>query len=65
MSINNTPVDVLQDQKWETVPWKKLQVGDIVKVIRFMMELLLKFLASDLHALYSVFNAFFDVGFGY
>ncbi|KAI0516379.1 hypothetical protein KFK09_009052 [Dendrobium nobile] len=32
MSINNTPVDVLQDQKWETVPWKKLQVGDIVKV---------------------------------
>lgn len=32
MSINNNPVDVLQDQKWESIPWKKLQVGDIVRV---------------------------------
>ncbi|KAL2344245.1 hypothetical protein Fmac_005530 [Flemingia macrophylla] len=32
MSINNNTVDVLQDQKWESIPWKKLQVGDIVKV---------------------------------
>ncbi|KHN13465.1 Phospholipid-transporting ATPase 3 [Glycine soja] len=32
MSINNNTIDVLQDQKWESVPWKKLQVGDIVKV---------------------------------
>ncbi|XP_057482184.1 phospholipid-transporting ATPase 3-like isoform X1 [Actinidia eriantha] len=31
-TINNTSVDVLQDQKWETVSWKNLQVGDIVKV---------------------------------
>lgn len=32
MSINNTPVDVLQGRNWESIPWKKLQVGDIVKV---------------------------------
>ncbi|XP_039006314.1 phospholipid-transporting ATPase 3-like isoform X2 [Hibiscus syriacus] len=32
MAINNSPVDVLQDQRWESIPWKKLQVGDIVKV---------------------------------
>ncbi|KAK8477308.1 hypothetical protein V6N13_090353 [Hibiscus sabdariffa] len=32
MTINNTPVDVLQDQRWESIPWKKLQVGDIIKV---------------------------------
>jgi phospholipid-transporting ATPase len=32
MSINNKKVDVLQDQKWESMPWKKLQVGDIIKV---------------------------------
>lgn len=32
MSINNTLIDVLQDQKWERLPWKKLQVGDIVRV---------------------------------
>ncbi|XWS68900.1 hypothetical protein CRYUN_Cryun04dG0133400 [Craigia yunnanensis] len=32
MAINNTLVDVLQDQRWESIPWKKLQVGDIVKV---------------------------------
>ncbi|RZB99426.1 phospholipid-transporting ATPase 3-like [Glycine soja] len=32
MSINNNTIDVLHDQKWESVPWKKLQVGDIVKV---------------------------------
>ncbi|KAI4383555.1 hypothetical protein MLD38_009381 [Melastoma candidum] len=32
MAINNTPVDVLQGQRWEILPWKRLQVGDIVKV---------------------------------
>ncbi|RVW91416.1 Phospholipid-transporting ATPase 3 [Vitis vinifera] len=30
-AINNALIDVLQDQKWERIPWKKLQVGDIVK----------------------------------
>ncbi|KAG8383136.1 hypothetical protein BUALT_Bualt05G0153300 [Buddleja alternifolia] len=32
MSINNSTIEVLQDQKWVFIPWKKLQVGDIVKV---------------------------------
>ncbi|GLT86354.1 hypothetical protein SLE2022_044990 [Rubroshorea leprosula] len=32
MAINNTLVDVLQDQRWECIPWKRLQVGDIVRV---------------------------------
>nr|GMD18237.1 phospholipid-transporting ATPase 3 [Ipomoea batatas] len=32
MSINNTSVDIYGDQKWLSVPWKKLQVGDIVRV---------------------------------
>lgn len=32
MAINNNPVEVLHDQKWETIPWKKLQVGDVVRV---------------------------------
>ncbi|KAL5761914.1 hypothetical protein ACOSP7_018178 [Xanthoceras sorbifolium] len=32
MTINNTPIDVLQDQRWEPIPWKKLQVGDIIRV---------------------------------
>lgn len=32
MVINSTSIDVLQDQNWESIPWKKLQVGDIVKV---------------------------------
>ncbi|GAU43938.1 hypothetical protein TSUD_135860 [Trifolium subterraneum] len=32
MSINNKKVDVLQGQRWESMPWKKLQVGDIIKV---------------------------------
>ncbi|KAJ0974168.1 hypothetical protein J5N97_016133 [Dioscorea zingiberensis] len=47
-SINNAPVDVLQDQKWETIPWKKLQVGDLVRVKQdgfFPADLL--FLASS------------------
>ncbi|XP_010255676.1 PREDICTED: phospholipid-transporting ATPase 3-like [Nelumbo nucifera] len=30
--INSSPIDVLQEQKWESIPWKKLQVGDIVRV---------------------------------
>ncbi|KAK6922097.1 P-type ATPase, N-terminal [Dillenia turbinata] len=32
MAINNASIDVLQGQKWVEIPWKKLQVGDIVKV---------------------------------
>ncbi|KAJ1375227.1 P-type ATPase, A domain superfamily, partial [Sesbania bispinosa] len=32
MAINNNMIDVLQDQEWVSIPWKKLQVGDIVKV---------------------------------
>jgi phospholipid-transporting ATPase len=32
MVINNTLIDVLQDEKWVAVPWKKLQVGDIIRV---------------------------------
>ncbi|XP_027361174.1 phospholipid-transporting ATPase 3-like [Abrus precatorius] len=32
MAVNNNMIDVLQDQKWVAIPWKKLQVGDIVKV---------------------------------
>ncbi|XP_019164546.1 PREDICTED: phospholipid-transporting ATPase 3-like [Ipomoea nil] len=32
MSINNTSVDIYGDHKWLSVPWKKLQVGDIVRV---------------------------------
>ncbi|XP_040867598.1 phospholipid-transporting ATPase 3 isoform X2 [Glycine max] len=32
MSVNNNTIDVLQDQKWGSIPWKKLQVGDLVKV---------------------------------
>ncbi|XP_060196781.1 phospholipid-transporting ATPase 3-like isoform X2 [Lycium barbarum] len=31
-SINNSSIDMLQDQKWVDVPWKKLQAGDIVRV---------------------------------
>ncbi|XP_055810180.1 phospholipid-transporting ATPase 3-like isoform X2 [Solanum dulcamara] len=30
--INNTSIDVFQDQQWVCVPWKKLQAGDIVRV---------------------------------
>ncbi|KAF9607372.1 hypothetical protein IFM89_034138 [Coptis chinensis] len=46
--INSSLIDVLQDQKWEKIPWKKLQVGDIVKVKQdgfFPADLL--FLASS------------------
>ncbi|KAL2546820.1 Phospholipid-transporting ATPase 3 [Forsythia ovata] len=32
MAINNSPIDVFQDQKWVCIPWKKLQVGDIIRV---------------------------------
>ncbi|KAJ0037283.1 hypothetical protein Pint_23116 [Pistacia integerrima] len=32
MAINNSLIDVLQDQRWVPTPWKKLQVGDIVRV---------------------------------
>ncbi|XP_062200436.1 phospholipid-transporting ATPase 3-like isoform X2 [Phragmites australis] len=32
MSINNAHVDILQGQHWESTTWKRLQVGDIVKI---------------------------------
>ncbi|KAF3533387.1 hypothetical protein DY000_02041156 [Brassica cretica] len=32
MSINNSTVEILQDQQWVPIPWRKLQVGDIVKL---------------------------------
>ncbi|XP_076889767.1 phospholipid-transporting ATPase 3-like [Bidens hawaiensis] len=32
MTINNSPVDLLRNQRWESVPWKTLQVGDIIRV---------------------------------
>ncbi|XP_074589992.1 phospholipid-transporting ATPase 3-like [Curcuma longa] len=32
IAINSTPVDVLQGENWETVSWRKLQVGDIIRV---------------------------------
>ncbi|KAK9750881.1 hypothetical protein RND81_02G228100 [Saponaria officinalis] len=32
LSINNSPIDVLQGEKWKSIPWKRLQVGDIVRV---------------------------------
>ncbi|KAK9104801.1 hypothetical protein Scep_021645 [Stephania cephalantha] len=30
--INGRKADILQDDKWESTPWRKLQVGDIVRV---------------------------------
>ena len=39
-AINNALIDVLQGQKWERIPWKKLQVGDIVKVSTFFSLLI-------------------------
>ncbi|KAL8098958.1 hypothetical protein AgCh_031604 [Apium graveolens] len=30
-SINNSAIDLLQVRKWASVPWKNLQVGDIVR----------------------------------
>ncbi|XP_054809122.1 phospholipid-transporting ATPase 3-like isoform X3 [Prosopis cineraria] len=46
--INNRMIDVLQDQTWESVVWKNLQVGDIVRQVKqdgfFPADLL--FLAS-------------------
>ncbi|KAI3696543.1 hypothetical protein L1987_79561 [Smallanthus sonchifolius] len=32
IAINNSSVDVLLEQRWQSIPWKKLQVGDIVRV---------------------------------
>lgn len=48
MAINNNLVDVLQDQNWESVPWKKLQVGDIVRVSAFL------FVGPSLFVLFSI-----------
>ncbi|RZC80034.1 hypothetical protein C5167_042608 [Papaver somniferum] len=31
-AINKTAIDALQDKDWETISWKQLQVGDIVRV---------------------------------
>ncbi|CAA7399269.1 unnamed protein product [Spirodela intermedia] len=46
--INSTSVEVLQDDRWESIPWKKLQVGDVVRIKQdtfFPADLL--FLASS------------------
>ncbi|CAM8938245.1 unnamed protein product [Rhodiola kirilowii] len=32
MTINNSLIDVLHDGEWNQIPWKELQVGDIVLV---------------------------------
>ncbi|KAH6801981.1 aminophospholipid ATPase 3 [Perilla frutescens var. frutescens] len=32
MAINNSNVEVLQDWNWVPTPWKKLQVGDVIRV---------------------------------
>lgn len=32
MAINNSTIEVLQDWNWVPTPWKKLQVGDIIRV---------------------------------
>ncbi|CAM8942886.1 unnamed protein product [Rhodiola kirilowii] len=32
MAINNSLIDVLHNGEWEKIPWKELQVGDIVQV---------------------------------
>lgn len=37
MAINNNMIDVLQDKEWVPIPWKQLQVGDIVKVLSFQI----------------------------
>lgn len=44
-AINNSSVDMLQDQRWVSVPWKNLQVGDIVKVsvLRFCIYIFQQF----------------------
>ena len=46
-TINNTSVDVLQDQKWETVSWKNLQVGDIVRVSSLLSSVLFSSVLYD------------------
>ncbi|KAL5976712.1 Phospholipid-transporting ATPase 3 [Asimina triloba] len=46
--INGSPIDVLRGHEWENIPWKKLQVGDLVRVKQdgfFPADLL--FLASS------------------
>ncbi|XP_010548246.1 PREDICTED: phospholipid-transporting ATPase 3 isoform X2 [Tarenaya hassleriana] len=32
MAINNSLVEVLQDQSWVCIPWRKLQAGDVVRI---------------------------------
>ena len=39
MSINNSTVEVLQDQQWVPIPSRKVQVGDIIKVY-FLTEVM-------------------------
>lgn len=38
MAINNGTIDVLRDREWVSIPWKKLQVGDLVKVMCYMLR---------------------------
>jgi phospholipid-transporting ATPase len=40
MAINNNRIHVLQDKEWVSIPWKKLQVGDIVKVRAIYVKIL-------------------------
>ncbi|KAI9126308.1 hypothetical protein K1719_002729 [Acacia pycnantha] len=32
LAVNNNLIDVLQDQKWVSMPWKRVQVGDVIRV---------------------------------
>lgn len=44
-AINNSSVDMLQGQRWVSVPWKNLQVGDVIKVsvLRFCIYIFQQF----------------------
>ena len=46
MTINNSPVDVMQEKTWESVPWRSLQVGDIVRVSMLYESILIQFTNS-------------------
>ncbi|XP_070043324.1 phospholipid-transporting ATPase 3-like isoform X4 [Nicotiana tomentosiformis] len=53
LSINNSSIDVLQDQNWVSVPWKKLQVGDIVRLAILVQVKQDQFFPADLLVLAS------------
>lgn len=60
MAINNSTVEVLNEWSWVPTPWKKLQVGDIIRVSRlfFYFPCLIAFLyliRLD-HQFYAVLN---------